>query len=114
MSYVFHLYPVRRVWITISLLGFATTWWPYTKQDFSEVVVTTAFFAGFLLIRSGFPFAGMFVAAFSLTIRVDSALRLGLLGLWALFRERQLGTALKFSWQLFLRSPGGRCKLRPL
>jgi hypothetical protein len=93
--YLFHLYPVRRVWITISLLGFASTWWPYTKQDFSEVLVTTALFAGFLLIRSGFPLAGMFVAAFTLTIRVDSAVPLGLLGLWALYREQQLRTALK-------------------
>lgn len=93
--YLFQFYSPRRVWITVALIGFATTWWPYTKQDFSEVLVTTAVFAGFVLMRFGRPMAGMFVAAFSLTIRIDSVVILALLALWALYRDRRATVALQ-------------------
>ena len=44
--YLFQFYLPSRVWWTVSLIGLATTWWPYTKMDFSEPLVATTVFAG--------------------------------------------------------------------
>lgn len=42
-----HFHPARSVWETVSIVGLATTWWPYTKLDFSEpLVLTVAFLEG--------------------------------------------------------------------
>ncbi len=93
--YLCQMYSGRRAWLTVGIIGLATTWWPYTKLDFSEVFVTTILFAGFLLMRSGFTVAGMLVAAFTLTIRTDSLILLGLLAAWYLVQRPGVRTALK-------------------
>jgi hypothetical protein len=92
--YLFHFYPPVRVWTAVALIGLATTWWPYTKVDFSEVFVTTILFAGFVLTRFGRPTAGMLIAALSLTIRIDSIFALALLAAWSLYREPRLRGAI--------------------
>jgi hypothetical protein len=93
--YLFQFYEPSRVWWTVALIGFATTWWPYTKMDFSEVLVTTILFAGFVLMRFGRPVLGMLLAASTITIRPDSVLLVALLALWWLFEQPTLGVAVK-------------------
>src|SRR5271157_5673137 len=46
-------YPPKRVAAVVAILGLATTWWPYTKVDFSEPLVLTFLFNGFLEVRDG-------------------------------------------------------------
>jgi hypothetical protein len=93
--YLFQFCETRRVWWTIALIGFGTTWWPYTKLDFSEALVATFLFAGFVLMRFGRPVLGMALAGFTITIRTDSIVLIALLVLWYLFEHRTLGSALK-------------------
>ncbi len=81
-SYLERFYPRRSVWITVLLVGLCTTWWPYTKADFSEPLVTTLLFGGFLLMRSARPVFGMLVASFTLTIRTDAIILIALLFAW--------------------------------
>ena len=75
--YLAHYYPARSVWRTVLLLGLATIWWPYTKLDFSEPLVLSLAFLGFLLMRFGHPVWGMLAAGFTLTIRFDSVTVIG-------------------------------------
>jgi hypothetical protein len=93
--YLLHFYEPRRVWWTVALIGLATTWWPYTKMDFSEVFVATIFFAGFVLMRFGRPALGMLLAASIVTVRTDAAILIALLMLWRLFEKPSLGAAVK-------------------
>ena len=95
--YLLRFYPRRHVLVLVGLIGLATSWWPYTKLDFSEPLVTTMLFAGFLLMRSGRPMTGMFLAAFIITIRLDSVILVALLGLWFLFRKPGLRNIVKIS-----------------
>lgn len=83
--YLFHFYPENRVWLTVGVIGLATAWWPYTKLDFSEPLVTTVLFAGFVLMRFGRPTLGMLVGATAIAIRTDAILLISLLGLWSFF-----------------------------
>jgi hypothetical protein len=91
--YLFQIYEPKRVLWTLALLGLATTWWPYTKTDFSEVLVATAWFGGFLLMRSGRAALGMGVAAITVSIRTDSFVLIAILALWWLIQDRRLATA---------------------
>ncbi len=95
--YLFQIYEPRRVWVTVALIGFATSWWPYTKLDFSESFVITLLFAGFLVMRSGRPFAGMLLASFAITIRTDSIVLIGLLALWWLLQRPSLAATAKLA-----------------
>lgn len=88
--YLAHFFPSPAVWRTVLILGLATTWWPYTKMDFSEPLVLTAVFLGFVLVRFGNPFLGLLVAAFSMTIRPDAPVILLPLVLWYLFSNRTI------------------------
>src|SRR5579864_7473740 len=49
--YLAHFFPARSVWLTVLIAGLATIWWPYTKLDFSEPLVLTIAFLGFLIMR---------------------------------------------------------------
>jgi len=93
--YLFQIYEPNRVWMTVGLIGLATTWWPYTKMDFSEVLVATILFAGFVLMRFGWPALGMLLAATAMTVRTDSVILIVLLGLWWLFQQPAIGIAVK-------------------
>ena len=88
--YLAHFYPARSVWLTVLIAGLATTWWPYTKMDFSEPLVLTIVFFGFLLMRFGYPFWGMLIAAFTLSIRGDSIALVAPLVIWYLLQNRSL------------------------
>lgn len=92
--YLAHYYPPRAVWATVSILGLATIWWPYTKLDFSEPLVLTTAFLGFVLIRFGYPIPGMLIAGFMLAIRSDSVAILGPLVLWYLLTNRSVRAAI--------------------
>ena len=93
--YLAHFYPAHEVWGTVLIMGLATTWWPYTKLDFSEPLVLAIAFLGFLLIRFGRSFTGMLVAGFALTLRPDSAVIVGPIVLWYLLANRSVRAALK-------------------
>ncbi len=93
--YLFHLYAPGRVWLTVSLIGLATKWWPYTKMDFSEPLVATILFAGFVIMRFGRPVLGMFLAAFTITIRTDAVVLIVLLAAWWLFEHFTVGSAVR-------------------
>jgi len=86
--YLAHFYPSGAIWGTVLIMGLATIWWPYTKLDFSEPLVLTIVFLGFVLMRFGNPFLGLLVAGFTLTIRTDSVVILGPMVLWYLFGNR--------------------------
>jgi len=88
--YLAHFYPARAVWLTVWITGLATIWWPYTKLDFSEPLVLTIVFLGFLILRFGHPMLGMAVAAFSLAIRLDSVAIVGPMILWYLVANRSV------------------------
>jgi len=90
--YLSHLYPWRSVFWTVLIMGLATIWWPYTKSDFSEPLVLTALFAGFVLMRFFSLPAGMLVAGFAMTVRTDSVILIALLFLWALYQHRSWRT----------------------
>ena len=77
-------YPPKRVAAVVAILGLATTWWPYTKLDFSETLVLTFLFNGFLKVRDGRLFLGMMVAGLAATIRQDAALLVVVLAAWHL------------------------------
>jgi hypothetical protein len=86
--YLAHFYQARAVWGTILIMGLATIWWPYTKLDFSEPLVLTIAFCGFVLMRFGHPFWGLVVAGFTLAIRSDSIVIVALIILWHLVANR--------------------------
>jgi hypothetical protein len=88
--YLAHFYPVNSIWLTVLIVGLATTWWPYTKLDFSEALVLTIAFLGFVLMRFGHPFWGMLIAAFTLAIRSDSVAIVGPLLIWYLLANRSV------------------------
>ena len=98
--YLAHFYPVRAVWSTVLILGLATTWWPYTKIDFSEPLVLTAVFLGFVLMRFGYPMLGMAIAGFSMTIRSDSAVIIAPMILWYLLANRSVQAGVKIALAL--------------
>jgi hypothetical protein len=81
-------YSARQTWATLAVLGFATVWWPYTKLDFSEPLVLTFLFGGFLLAREGRSALGVAVASFAVLVRPDAAVPVALLALWQLWRTR--------------------------
>jgi hypothetical protein len=91
--YLSHFYPSKRVWMTVAVIGLATTWWPYTKLDFSEPLVLTLLFAGFVTMRFGRPVLGSFVASFAITLREDAALLVGLLLIWHVFASQEFPIA---------------------
>src|SRR4029078_13000783 len=70
------------------LIGAGTIWWPYTKLDFSEPLMLTALFAGFLLIRSGRDVAGLAVASVAGLLKVEAFLAVGVLVVWWLLVSR--------------------------
>lgn len=80
--YLAHFYQVERVWILVLVVGLATIWWPYTKIDYSEPLILTLLFAGFVAMRFGRPILGSMLASFAVTIREDAAPLVGLLLLW--------------------------------
>jgi hypothetical protein len=98
--YLAHFYPLRAVWGTALIMGVATTWWPYTKLDFSEPLVLTTAFLGFVLMRFGNPVLGMIVAGFALTIRTDSVVILGPMILWYLLANRSVRAVIKVALAL--------------
>jgi hypothetical protein len=87
--YLSQIYDPRHVWITTSLIGLGTMWWPYTKLDFTEAFVATFFFAAFLLLKRGHLIAGFACAGFLLLLRADSAFLIAVL---AIYQFRQLPT----------------------
>jgi hypothetical protein len=98
--YLAHFYPSRAIWGTVLIMGLATTWWPYTKLDFSEPLVLTIIFLGFALMRFGNPVLGMLVASFTLTIRSDSLVILGPLFLWYLCANRSIRAGINVALSL--------------
>jgi hypothetical protein len=92
--YLAHFYPDKSVWRAVLIAGLATIWWPYTKLDFSEPLVLTTAFLGFVLMRFGRPAFGMLVAGFTLTIRLDSVAIVVPLMAWYLFRNRSVRAAI--------------------
>jgi hypothetical protein len=93
--YLAHFYPVRAVWGTALILGLATIWWPYTKLDFSEPLVLTTAFLGFVLMRFGNPVLGLLVAGFTLTIRTDCVAIVSPMILWYLLANRSIRAGIK-------------------
>lgn len=98
--YLAHFYPIRTVWGAVLIVGLATTWWPYTKLDFSEPLVLTIAFLGFVLMRFRNPLLGMMLAGLTLTIRVDAIVIVGPMALWYLLRNRSILTAVKIALAL--------------
>lgn len=98
--YLAHFYPPRAVWLTALIMGLATIWWPYTKLDFSEPLVLTIAFLGFVLMRFGSPVLGMLVAGFILTIRFDSVVILGPMIVWYLLANRSIRAVVKVALAL--------------
>ncbi len=98
--YLAHFYTAGAVWFTVLIMGLASTWWPYTKLDFSEPLVLTAVFLGFVLMRFGYPMLGMAVAGFSMIIRFDSVMILALMVLWYLHANRSLRAGVKIALAL--------------
>lgn len=88
--YLGHFYPPPQVWATVLIIGFASTWWPYTKLDFSEPLLLTTLFLGFVLVRFGRSFLGLLVAGFTLTIRPDAIVILAPLVAWYVLANRSL------------------------
>jgi hypothetical protein len=91
--YLLGFYEATRVYAVVAMIGLGSIWWPYTKLDFSEPLVTTILFGGFLLIRSGVTFWGMLLGASIITIRTDGAMLVALLFLWAIVRNRSIRDA---------------------
>ena len=80
--YLSRYYDGARVVTLLILMGVATTWWPYTKLDFSEPLVATAFLWGFVLMHEGRHAVGFVVASLAGLIRPDAFLLMPLLILW--------------------------------
>jgi hypothetical protein len=80
---------------TLLVLGFCTVWLPCSRMDSIEQLVLTFLFAGFLAVKMDRPIAGMLIASCAITIRPDSAVAVGLLGLWHTVPSRQ--------WKLLLK-----------
>lgn len=95
--YLAQFYPARSVVTTVLIAGLATIWWPYTKLDFSEPLVLTLAFLGFLLMRFGHPFWGMLMAAFTLTIRPDSITVVAPIAVWYLLTHRSIKSLLEIA-----------------
>lgn len=85
-------YEAKRIWITLCAIGLATFWWPYSKLDFTESLVTTTFFAAFLLLRGQRTFLGFACAGFMMLLRSDSALLILLLLVWHVGKFRNWRT----------------------
>lgn len=98
--YLAHFYPARAVWLTVGIVGLATIWWPYTKLDFSEPLVLTIAFLGFLMMRFGYPAWGLAVAGFTLAIRLDSVAVVGPMVLWYLLANRSVRSVLRVAMSL--------------
>src|SRR5450755_2241211 len=98
--YLSHLYPSRSVWLTVTIIGLATIWWPYTKLDFSEPFVLTIAFLGFVLMRFGHPVWGILAAGFTLAIRADSVAILGPILVWHLLSNRSIRACLRIAFAL--------------
>ncbi len=98
--YLAHFYPPRSVWYTVLMVGLATIWWPYTKLDFSEPLVLTIAFLGFLIMRFGHPFWGLGVAGFTLAIRLDSVAIVGPMVLWYLLANPSVRSAIRIAISL--------------
>jgi hypothetical protein len=88
-EYLRRCYPAPTVLRTLALLGLASIWWPYTKLDFFEAIVTTLFLAGVVLAKRGRTFPAFFLAGFAATLREDALILLAALGLWELLRTRE-------------------------
>lgn len=86
--YLSRSYSRGQVLGTVTLMGLATTWWPYTKLDFSEPFVCTLFFLGFVLMGEGRPKLGLAVASLAGLFRFDAFLFLPLLLLWWGWQDR--------------------------
>ena len=87
-AYLRRRYDAAAVWATLLLIGAGTIWWPYTKLDFSEPLILTALFAGFLLIRGGRDVAGLAVASFAGLLKVEAFLAVGVIAVWWLLVSR--------------------------
>jgi hypothetical protein len=98
--YLAHFYPSSAVWATVLIMGLATIWWPYTKLDFSEPLVLTTAFLGFVLMRFGNPVLGMMVAGFALTIRTDAVVIVGPMILWYWLANPSIRAAMKVALSL--------------
>ncbi|HXZ80829.1 MAG TPA: hypothetical protein VEG30_12930 [Terriglobales bacterium] len=81
-------YSPRQTWAAVLIVGLATSWWPYTKLDFTEVFVLTFFFAGFLLLKSEYNILGFSCAGFAILLRTDSIVLFALLLIWQIRRQR--------------------------
>jgi hypothetical protein len=98
--YLAHFFPDRSVWWTVLIAGLATSWWPYTKMDFSEPLVLTVVFLGFVLMRFGYPVGGVLVAGFALAIRSDAVAIVGPMILWYLLANRSIRAVVKVTLSL--------------
>jgi hypothetical protein len=85
-AYLRRHFEAPAVWGALLVIGLCTTWWPYTKLDFSEPLVTSCLFAGFLLVRSDRPVAGVAIASLSGLIRPDAFLAAGVILVWTALR----------------------------
>jgi hypothetical protein len=94
--YLRRRYSMSQAWYAVLILGLCTAWWPYTKLDFSEPLVLTFLFSGFLLASGGRPIIGVLLASFAITIRPDSVIPTGILCLWLGWRAG--------NWRLLLRT----------
>jgi hypothetical protein len=90
-AYLRRRYDATAVWTTLWLIGAGTIWWPYTKLDFSEPLILTSLFAGFLLMRSGRDAAGLAVASFAGLLKVEAFLAVGVIAVWWLLVSRPAG-----------------------
>jgi hypothetical protein len=98
--YLAHFYPARAVWLTVWIVGLATIWWPYTKLDFSEPLVLTIAFLGFLIMRFSHPAVGLAVVAFTLAIRLDSVAIVGPMILWYLLANPRVRSLIRIAISL--------------
>jgi hypothetical protein len=98
--YLAHFYPARSVWRTVLICGLATIWWPYTKLDFSEPLVLTIAFLGFIILRFGQPVVGLAVAGFTLAIRFDSVVIVGPIILWYLLSNPSIRGVIRIAISL--------------
>src|SRR5437879_2016724 len=89
--YLRSFYSTQKLWLLVLILGLGTIWWPYTKLDFSEPLVLTLIFWGFVLAREGRQVLGILVASLSITIRTDAILIFALLYVWQVWRSRDFG-----------------------
>jgi hypothetical protein len=98
--YLAHFYPARSVWRTVLICGLATVWWPYTKLDFSEPLVLTMAFLGFVIMRFGPPVLGMAIVGFTLAIRFDSVAIVGPIMLWYILANRSVQSLIRIAISL--------------